>query len=241
MKINRRRLATNLLNVVAFAGATLLVWLYLVHGLQWVYFGVLSYYLDGEVSSIPIFVMSLRYYMQASGLAFYLAVIVRLLRPIRRLLKMIRHYTYPPYRTANPRKWPPLVTQLKFQTGERYSLKLALGMLVGTLLYLVVIVRTGYFQAPLYGESIIQKLGKGQISTLTAVLSYLFSIPFGQIEEQFIDGLNQYAIAANLLFLWMPTVFLAIGMLNLISVLHNKTRRLLYTLIIKYLSQNTPL
>lgn len=231
MNINRREVAVYLLSVGVFAGVTLLVWLFLVRGFQRLYLGVLFYYTDGHISSIPVFVLSLMYYAAAIGLAFYLALTIRLLRPMRRLLKVIRRYTYPPYRAAVPREWPPLVTRSQFQSGEMYSLKSGVGMLVGSLLYLVVIVRVGYIQAPLYGESALQRLGEGQISYLMTFFSYLLSIPFGQIEEQFTGGLDNYAIMGNLLFLWVPAVFLTVGMLNLISFLHNRVCRFLSDLI----------
>lgn len=231
MNINWREVAVYLLSIGVFAGVTLLVWLFLVRGFQRLSLDVLFYYTDGHISSIPVFVLSLTYYAAAIGLAFYLALTVRLLRPMRRLLKAIRWYTYPPYRSSSPREWPPLVTRTKFRNGERYSLKLGVGMLVGSLLYLVVIVRVGYVQAPLYGENVLRRLGEGQVSYLMTFFSYLLSIPFGQIEEQFTGGLNQYALMGNLLFLWIPAVFLTIGILNLISYLHNRVRRLLYDLV----------
>lgn len=61
--------------------------------------------------------------------------------------------------------------------------------------------------------------------------SYLLSIPFGQIEEQFTGDLDNFAIMGNLLFLWIPAVFLTVGMVNLISFLHNRVCRFLYDLV----------
>lgn len=232
MEINQRRLATNLLNVVVLAGVILLVWVYLARGLTWVYLAVHAYYADGAVFSIPTFVLSLQYYSVAAGSAVYIAVVIRLLRSLRGLVGPIRRYTYPPYRTTSPKQWPPLITRLKFQTGEMHSLKMGLGILVGTLLYLVAIIRFGHIQAPLYGESVIQTVSEGQFSYLTTIFSYFSPVPLVQIEERLIDGLDQFAIASNLLFLWIPTAFLTIGVLNLISFLYNRIRRFLYAQVV---------
>lgn len=231
MDINRRELSIYILNIAVFVGVALLVWVFLVRGFWQLYLSALIYYTGGESGRFPSFVLALMYYAAAVGLAFDLALAMRLLRPAQSVLEAIRRYTYPPYRSAIPKEWPPLVTRTQFRNGEMYSLKLALVMLLGSLFYLVVIVRVGYIQAPQYGESVLRSLGEGQISYLITFVSYLLSVPFGQIEDQFLAGMDNYAIVGNLLFLWIPAVFLTIGVLNLISFLHNRVRRLLYGLV----------
>jgi len=228
-----RRLAVLVCKPVSFVVATASIWFVCVKLSQAASFLVVSLYTGGhETARIPLLIPALLHYVAAVSLAFYIATVFHLFSPLRRTVELLRTYTVPPYHTIKRRHPSSLVTTKAFRASNQRMVLVACSMFVFAGVYTTIVIQFGYHQAPQYVEETLQ-LGDAKYSIyLIPALSYLLSMPFGTVGPQVTRRMNSYSLAANLVFLWVPTALLSLGYYNLIARLHGAVKTWLYLLIL---------
>lgn len=183
---------------------------------------------EGQVQTVNAYVYTAFYFLIPIRLSFYMAVGIRVLVVAREYLQLAQGKLIPPYPTRQlPKKELPVYwddaqnpLQEKFRNLKRASWSALLLMIAIDFLY----VRWLQWSS----RPIAEFLRQLPADILIGSISFILSAPVQQFGKPFTAEMNAVSLVATLCLIWIPTIPLTIGFLNLNSLLYETTRRSLF-------------